>query len=246
MCDDSNSPLIGLLQAAIHSPIERSKLLQQPEILRDIMNNIPARRWLFEQACGSDHPNQATDFIVAMMLSSRLIWRGGKISPHVYSEALSRTWKWFIEHLQDYDPEKASFVTQFNCKLKWMIQDVIQEIADEQKKRFSCKDGEEDNDWIYPPAPPSDRWHETVQEWLELVQNPSHRFIHDRMQCRSYINCQVVLTQILTVLRDSGEFSWDVVAQNYHIKPPALKRFCRTRCFSRFKQVLSEQYFEEF
>ncbi|MBF2076362.1 MAG: hypothetical protein IGS50_21750 [Synechococcales cyanobacterium C42_A2020_086] len=233
--DNDSTPLINLLRAAIHGPpLERSRLLQQPETLRDIMNNVSARRWLFEQACQND-PTQAQparELIVALMQSSKLIWRGGKISPDVYSEALSRTWVWFMENFQTYDPEKASFVTWFNRKLGWMIQDVIR-----PQPITKPLDGD---DGIQPPPPELDRWHETIQEWLELVHNHPHLLRNCRLQRFPHLNCQVVLIQILTVLENTGEFSWETVAQVYNVEPSTLKRFCRIRCFPRFKQLLTE------
>lgn len=243
MCDDLSAPLIGLLQAALNNPLERSRLLQQPEKLREIMNNISARRWLFEQACQPDvptRPYQAKDLIVTMMQSSKLLRHGGRISPNVYSEALSRTWVWFMEHFQTYNPEEASFVTWFNQKLGWMIQDVIRESANEERRRLCSPADAEDREWIYPPAPNSDRWNETIQEWLVLVQDNPHLFANCRLQSSPHVNCQVLLIQILTLLGDSGEFSWKAIAQDYAVEPLALRKFCKRRCFPCFKQLLSE------
>ncbi|MDZ8106246.1 MAG: hypothetical protein RM338_11585 [Nostoc sp. DedQUE12a] len=241
MCNQIiTSPLISLLQAALNNPIERSRLLQQPEKIREIANDIPARQWLFQQACQTDDPNPAKDLIITMMKSSRLIWHGGRISPDVYSEALSRTWVWFLEHLcQRYNPEQASFVTWFNQKLRWMILEVIREIADIQSKELHSPRSEEDNEWIYPPAPERDRWHETIQEWLELVQNNSH-LSACRMQSHPHVNCQVLLIDILKILGDFGEFSWNNLAQKYGVELSALRKFCKTRCFPLFKKLLSE------
>lgn len=216
MCNNfSDFPLIIRLQAALNNPIERSILLQQPEKLREIINDIPTRQWLFEQLSQTDNPNQVKDFIITMMKSSRLIWNGERISPDVYSEALSRTWIWFIEHLcQKYNPERASLITWFNQKLRWIILDIVQEKADEEKRRLNPLAGEEDNEWIYPPAPEPNRWDETIQEWLELVQNHPHLIKDCRMQNYPSVNCQVLLVHILNVLRDSGEFSWMPLPKN--------------------------------
>jgi hypothetical protein len=174
------------------------------------------------------------------MQSSRLIWRSGRISPDVYSEALSRTWKWFAKHLQMYNPERASFVTWFNRKLVWMIQEVIREISEEKRRRLYPPEGEDDMDWIFPPAPDRDHWYETVQEWLELVQNHPQLFRNCRLQNPAHVNCQVLLIRILTVLQDLGEFSWEAIAQDYEVEPLVLRQFCKRRCFPCFKQVLSE------
>ncbi|MCC5613748.1 hypothetical protein LC605_01365 [Nostoc sp. CHAB 5836] len=242
MCNKIIAPsLICLLQAALNNPIERSKLLQQQEQIREIMNDIPAREWLFEQICQTDDPSQAKKLIIDMMWSSKLIWHGGGISPDVYGEARSRTWVWFTENLcSTYKPALASFVTWFNQRLKGMIQDVIRERAKEERRRLNLPADEEDNEWIYPPAPEPDRWHETIQEWLELVRNNPHLLINCRMQSHANVNCQVLLIHILKVLGDSGEFSWNAIAQEYGVEPSALKRFCRTRCFRIFRQLLPE------
>lgn len=248
MCNKfSTLPLIGLLEAALNNPIEKSKLLQQPENIRKIMNNIPARQWLFEQAYQINDLNRAKqtkDFIIAMMKSSRLIWYGG-ISPDVYDEALSRTWVWFVEDFGEYNPDLASFVTWFNQKLKWKIQDVIREIAEKRKLLSRLKKDEEirvstnfpvikEKECIDPPAPEPNHWHETIQKWLELVQG-TPRLRDCRMQNHPHVNCQVLLIYILEVLRNSGEFSWNAIAQNYEVEQSALRRFCKTQCFSGSK-----------
>ncbi|BAY21005.1 hypothetical protein NIES2100_07500 [Calothrix sp. NIES-2100] len=240
MCSDfSDSSVISLLQAALSNSMARSRLLQQQKTLQEIINDLPARQWLFEQLCQADNPNQVKDFIITMMKSSRLIWNGARISPDIYSEALSRTWIWFMENLGKYNPEKASFVTWFNQKLRWTIQDVIREQADEERRRLTPTQ-EEDREWIYPPAPEPDRWYETIQEWRELVQNYPHIFKDCRMQSHPHVNCQVLLMHILNVLQDSGEFSWNAIAQEYAVEATALRRFCRTRCFPRLRQLLSQ------
>ena len=240
MCNDfSDSSVIGLLQAALSNSMTKSRLLQQPKTLQEIINDLPARKWLFEQLCQADNSDRVKDFTIAMMKSSRLIWNGARISPDIYSEALSRTWIWFMENLGKYNPEKASFVTWFNQKLRWTIQDVIREIADEERIRLNPPTNEEDREWIYPPAPDPDRWYETIQEWLELVQSHPHIFKECRIQSHPHVNCQVLLIHILNVLHDSGEFSWNAIAQEYGLEPSVLRRFCRTRCFPRFRQLLS-------
>jgi hypothetical protein len=238
MHDEFNtSPLIRLLEVAFNDPIVKSRLLQQPEKLREIMNDVPARQWLLQQTRQPDDLNQTKNFIVTMMKSSRLIWCGGKVSRDVYSEALSRTWEWFMENLgENYNPEKASFVTWFNRKLKWNVLEVIREIA--KKNDRECElDGER---LVFQPRPDGD-WQKTIQEWLDLVQNHSHSLKNCRMQNHPQINCQVLLMQILAVLYDSEDFSWDAIAQKFAVEPSTLRRFCKTRCFRIFKQLLSEE-----
>jgi len=80
MCDSTH--LIEELENALKQPHERRNLLQYPEKLQAIMRDIPARRWLFEQACQTHDRNRAIKarlFIVEIMQYSGQIWRGGKI-----------------------------------------------------------------------------------------------------------------------------------------------------------------------
>lgn len=239
-----SNEFIRWVQAALNNPIEKSKLLQQPQKLQKIMSDTLARQWLFKQACQTDEPNlaiQSKDFIINMMKSSRLIWcGGGKLAPDIYEEALSRTWEWFNKELcLAYDPEKGSFVTWFNQRLKFRILDVIREQDKEQKRRLHLPTDEEDDERIYPPAPEPERWYDTIQEWLELVQRHSH-LRNCRMQNHPDINCQFLLMQILQMLRDSGELSWHTLAQQYGVDQSTLRRFCKMRCFPIFKQLLSQ------
>ncbi|MBD2196071.1 MULTISPECIES: hypothetical protein [Calothrix] len=236
--DLKESPLIGLLEAALNNSMARSRLLQQQKTLQEIMNDIPARQWLFAQLSQAENPERVKDFIIAMMKSSRLIWNGARISPDVYSEALSRTWVWFMENLGQYQPTTASFVTWFNQKLRWIIHDVIRQKADEERRRLNAVTDAENHQWMEPPAPDPDRWDETIQEWLDLLQNHPQAFKNCRMQSYPQVNCQILLIHILKVLQDSGNFSWNAIAQEYAIEPSALRRFCRTRCFSHLKQLL--------
>ena len=237
-------PLIELLQAALDHPAERGRLLQQAAQLREIMNTIAARRWLFEQwrlveqGRQPQETNRVMGLISAMMKSSGLLWRGGRISPDVYSEALSQTWEWFITGFGAYNPEQASFVTWFNGKLVWKIQDVIRAIAHEEKRRLRPLSNAETDPWMDPPAPDPDRWRETVRDWLELVKQNPHRCASCRMQQYPHVNCEKLLLQILTGLKDSETFSWDQTAQRFGVEAPTLKRFCKTRCFRCFKQLL--------
>lgn len=221
------------------NPTEKSKLLQQPERLREIINDIPARQWLWYQVCQTDNTsraNQSLDFIITMMKCSRLIWRGSVgISPDIYDEALSRTWEWFVNNIhQSYNPEKSSFITWFNQKLRFLMIDILREKAREEQK---IQQLEPDNYNFYPVAPEPDCWRATIQQWLELVENNPRILRQCRMQKHPVVNCQCLLRDILQMLYSSEQFSWEFIAEKYGVEAPQLKRFCQTRCFDSFKQL---------
>ena len=228
---------IGLLQAALDNPDDRRWLLGEREIIRAIMKHTQTRQWLFEQANQSQMPNPTLDLIVDMMRSSRLLWRSGAVAPEIYDEALSRTWVWFLEKFPSYNPEKASFVTWFNNRLGWKIQDVIREKADMYSKEIHSND--DDDEWIYPPAPQLDRYQQTIEEWIDVLQRDP-RCRKCRMQNNPYINCQELLLKILRKLKSNQELSWDVITQEYQVNVTSLRRFCSKRCFRCFQELMSD------
>jgi hypothetical protein len=163
------------------------------------------------------------------------------MSPDIYEEALARTWVWFGENFHNYDPEQASFVTWFNNKLKWVIREVIREQTVEQGRRIQPpkdSEGEAIDLADFLPAPDIDRWEETLQEWIDLVHKDSDKQLRNcRMRDYPQMNCQTLLLQILTALRDLGEVPWDDLAQRMEVDRTALIKFCRSRCSSCFRQL---------
>lgn len=168
------------------------------------------------------------------------------MSPDVYEEALARTWVWFGENFHRYDPEQASFVTWFNNKLKWVIREVIREQTVEQSRRISDRK-DSDSEAIaladFLPAPALDRWEETLEEWIDLVQQDSGKQLRNcRMRDYPQINCQTLLLRVLTAIRDSGKVPWDNLAQEIEVDRTALISFCRSRCSSCFRQLFPNIY----
>lgn len=227
--------------------------------LQAIINNVQARQWLFEQVLryeqrrcsNSDLSNPASDLTVAIMKFSRSIWLGGSISPEIYSEALSRTWEWFIageekkypkqvmstcadsprkkSGLLAYDPLKASFTTWFNNKLKYTILSIT---SSPSPTTLPIDDSS-----TLPVEP--NRWLETVEQWLEFVTN-SRELRNERMHRHPHVNCQNLLIALLTELKNTGEFSWSIPAYGDDVSAESLKRFCKGRCFSCFKRNLPD------
>ncbi len=226
---ESKSTPTDWVWLALTQTRERRRLLQSPSHLRSILNDIPARRLLWEQACLGDG-REACSLVVDMMKCSRAIWRGGLISAQIYDEAIARTWVWFIDQLPSYDPEKASFTTWFNNRLKWMI-------LEESRRALPLPNQTEIYDSFVSPG--SQTWENLLNEWIELVRR-DQQLMKCRMQGNLRLSCQGLLLSILAALQEVGEFSWEAIAQQQEIDPAVLKRFCRRRCFARFKELTSE------
>ncbi|NJM99311.1 MAG: hypothetical protein HC800_21170 [Phormidesmis sp. RL_2_1] len=236
----NHTPLIDLLDSALNSPPARRRLLQQPKIARAILKDISARQWLFAQwralrgpihTLPPDGAIQVLNLIVALMKCSQSLWRGGALLPDIYEEAYAKTWAWFMDQFHTYDPQKASFTTWFNYKLRWMIVEVSRQ---RQMPLLST-----DKRWSEPPAPTPDQWQETVDEWLALVQD-NQQLMTCRMREHPQMNCQALLIEILMVMKEMREFDWAAIARVYDLQPDVLERFCKRRCFTHFKAFMAD------
>ena len=251
MCNSARQ--IALLEEALRHPIKRRELLQQRETLQDILNDIPTRQWLFERLSQVGDRNRAIKarlLLVELMQYSGQIWRGGgSVSSDAYDEALARTWQWFSEHLHTYDPTAASFITWFNHKLRWMIQDVIREIATEGSRRYnppgSSKEETDELPLDYPASEP-DRWKETLEKWLDLVQvDPEKQLSRRRMQKYPHVNCQTLLLCLLKELGNSEQIDWRVIAQALDVDLRAVRRFHREQCSPCFRHLVDKYLLSE-
>lgn len=224
--------LLALSQTSL-----RRWLLQQRSHLNDILKSIPARRLLFERATLSataSERQQALALIVDIMKASRKIWRGGAISPQIYDEAIAHTWDWFCDKISTYDPARASFVTWFNHRLKWQILDESR-LPLPEPPEAALSDIEMPNPYA---------WENLLDEWISLVAK-DQQLMRCRMQQHLRLSCQNLLLSILQALQETGEFSWEAIAKHPilerelepNIEPEVIKRFCRRRCFARFKEL---------
>ncbi|MEM9945595.1 MAG: hypothetical protein AAF810_05975, partial [Cyanobacteria bacterium P01_D01_bin.36] len=74
-----DSALVDDVWLALTQAMARRRLLQRRPYLRDILNDVPARRLLWQQACAPEG-RAATALIVDVMKCSGLIWRGGLVA----------------------------------------------------------------------------------------------------------------------------------------------------------------------
>jgi len=250
MCNSDRQ--IALLEEALRYPIKRRELLQQRETLQEILKDIPARQWLFDRVFQVGDRNQAIKarlFIVELLQYSGQIWRGGgSVSSDAYDEALARTWQWFSENLHTYDPTAASLLTWFNNKVRWMIQDVIREIATEESRRYYPPGSSEEGDeppFDYPASEP-DRWKETLEKWLDLVQaDPEKQLSRRRMQKYPHVNCQTLLLCILEELRNFEQIDWRVIAKALEVELRAVRRFYKEQCSLCFRDLVDKYLLSE-
>lgn len=202
--DNQDDSLRHLLEQALLLPRKRHDLLQQQKTVRQILNSVPIRRWLYESACQTSNRNRSIkvrSLIVEIMQYSGNLWREPTVSADDYEEALARTWAWFGENFCTYDPERASFMTWFNNKLSWMIQTVIRERTIEQARRYQ-----------FPITPDGEK-----SPSIENIPAPSNLVIES----------QLFLEQVLELVqRDPGSQLGNCRMQSHPVSP-AKQSFCR-------------------
>ncbi|MBD1856720.1 MULTISPECIES: hypothetical protein [Leptolyngbya] len=224
----SNDLLQPLLEQALLSSVKQYELLQRLDLLGDILNSIPARRWLFERTQTSDlhQALKARQLIINIMQKSGKIWRSEAV-PEVYDEAIARTWEWFSNKFQTYDPEKASFVTWFNQKLNYAIRDVARE---QQNQPLPLLDS------IPDPQPPPDAliFYEQILDLLK--SDPGNTLRNCRMQNHQHVTCQQAILAILQSQSTSAEIPWQALANQFGVERNQLRDFCNHTAFPHFRR----------
>ena len=232
------------LNQILLSPLQRQKVLRENHKLREIINSISLRESLLNYVRQQNDPQEANEiigFIIQIIEKSGLMWSGGKmISSDIYEEALSRNKEWFLRNFaQKYNPKLSSISTWFNKYLKWKILDVVREIT-KQQEREDNDDAQIDN----IPSPDQFSFNETIEEWRELVKD-SPNLCNCRMQNYHHVDCKLLLIDILDILHDNNHYAdqrnpylWEILAKKYKVPSLSLKRFCKSRCFRGFKDLI--------
>ncbi|NJR58186.1 MAG: hypothetical protein HC769_04560 [Cyanobacteria bacterium CRU_2_1] len=221
--------------------MKRREILNHREQLREILNCVPARCWLQEQACQKLDRNRSAKtrlFIVEIMQYSGDIWRGGNPPPDPddYGEALSRTWEWFNARLcscdseKAYNPQLSSFTTWFNMKLRYKLIEVIKEKPDHEGSAPLEKLASSSFDNLT-----------LIEELLSLVQRDAGgKLRKSHMQNYPHITCQKLMILILQSLDSLPQIPWDHLAQKFEVDKDSLKKFHQGTCRPHFKQFLND------
>jgi hypothetical protein len=238
--DSSDDLDVSWLESLLGSSMQRGSLLGDRDRVRQILNSISTRRWLKEQVCqGTDRRRAALvrQFVVELMQSSGMIWRGGNPPPDpaVYQEALAQTWEWFWQNFcLRYDPNSGSFTTWFNSKLKFVIIDVLKQVGinlsldNELIERVVG--GEHDDLTLI-----------LINDLLSLVQSDTEgRLRRCRMQNYQYITCQRLMTLILESLRHLPQIPWNQLAQDLSVNKDKLLQFYRSTCRPCFRKLIKD------
>lgn len=233
---------------------QQSQKYPGKEPLCRILNDKALRRRLFErviQAKPKERAKLKNDFIWVMQQSE--IWKDPKDDEEVYQEASQRTWKWFSQVFDQYDPEESNPVTWFEKHLKYRILDVYKEDKRERELREKQK-GEAET---YP----SERQNllpeeyaramellEKIHAWIEKNKKELQR-IH--VSEHSEANCyELILKRLLIWDEQTQQFldgkTWEQIIQELDVLAGEdqrqllrkVQRCYRERCLCRLRDFL--------
>ncbi|NEP57064.1 MAG: sigma-70 family RNA polymerase sigma factor [Symploca sp. SIO2G7] len=169
--------------------------------------------------------------IVGKMQQSKQIWRGWGVVEELYEEALQQTWLWFSKNFCNYDLERGKVMTWFNKYLKFRIQDLCVEAAEEKNKHNTTQLYNDDEvsdplENIADPAGNSDPLGilKETRKWLEQ-QKSELRCIHvrDRTDINAY---NLILYRLPT-----ADKTWEELAKQFGVSTSTLSSFYQRKCF---------------
>jgi hypothetical protein len=235
---------------------------EQIILIRKILNSETLRTALFHLAIDQVPGEKVSirrnyrNHIVWLMQESKRIWKEGKLvyGEEIYSEAEARTWAWFSQNLEKYRPDRASFVTWFNMKLKFVTKDVAREIA-KGPKQFEFEANSE-QDYL-----------ELIEKIPDPYQDPEFSILFRQLidQIRLWLakekalicqrcvprhpeaNCHAILEKYLprnnpdTQVVESG-LTFTELAHELKIEEPILRRCYREKCLPMLKTYLEKEY----
>lgn len=195
-------------------------------------------RRLITQACS--HPRDSTERRITLTKVVRAIIKSGKLwkdnDPN-YGDVLQKTWLYFCENIDQYDPERGSVITWLNAYLKYRLQDIRRERNQELKTKIQHSGGQNQDlnrtidDLInnLPAAPDIPPILEEIQQWVQTDLNGELRRIH--IQGHPEITCQVLILRRLPPQK-----TWQILAQEFGVAASTLNSFYRRQCMPRLRK----------
>lgn len=250
MCDEHEQHnLQDLLNQALSSAGG-----EQKTVIRQIFNSTALRTELFQLALAQVTGQKVStrrnyrNHIFWLMEKSGNIWQGLSYDREIYFEALSQTQEWFSKNLERYQPERASFTTWFNMKLKYVIKDVSQAIGKNRGElddsEFGIFDTEEDKTQNPDAAAYFNQFIEQIHLWMNREKKAlCQRCVPQHPE----INCYVILEKRLPIKNPDTqlwepELSFSDLAKIFQVDEPVLRRCYREKCLPMLKRYLTEEY----
>jgi hypothetical protein len=187
---------------------------------------------------GSLNRQRSLTQLIRQMQQSGKIWRDYRLTVEQQQEALQRTFVWFCQNLDRYDPTQSSLMGWFNFRLKYRIKDVLQESYQDQRRHLNLTDDETFNLIETIPAATTDEPLEILAETLAWLQRERPQLeqitIRDRPDIDAY-------TLLLLRLPTPNQISWKDLSAQWNVAIPTLSSFYRRQCLSLLRQYGTQQ-----
>ncbi|WP_413166853.1 sigma-70 family RNA polymerase sigma factor [Capilliphycus salinus ALCB114379] len=209
------------------------------------MDNIHTQlRQLVAEAC--TYPPESVERRQRLNQIIRKIMRSGKLwreSSDYYNDALQETWEYCCEHLEEYDPERASVITWLDNHLKKRLRTWRDRKYRQLNRQISPSHTEPDfTDPIERIAaepdiqPALEIWEETT-EW---VNNDPERVLSKTC----FRNCPHINCQVLFLKRFPSETPWNDIASDFDLTPAETKdlpKFYNRKCLPLLREFGTSQ-----
>ena len=172
---------------------------------------------------------------------SKRLWR---TTDDYYTDALQDMWEYCFQHVEDYDPDRASVITWLNANLKRFLQRYRDRRNRNHTRHLSSiqtKDGDTLNPIDRIPANPDvslalEMWEKTL-DWIRA--DPEGILQQTYFRKQSEINAQVLMLKRL-----SDNVPWKAIATEFNLSPAEAKdlpKFYNRRCLPWLKAFGKEQ-----
>ncbi len=188
--------------------------------------------------------------IVRVVNEPGRLWRGTQEDRHYYEDAITNTWIYVCQNLDNYDPNRgASFITWFNSHLKWRLYDlkkdrkwenltrpIFRKDINGKKIPTSLEDISSEDGMIETGSPKIPTLGERIRGW---VQTDSDRVLRNTIfRKRHEINAQVL------ILRRLEDISWATITAEFRLNKAETKdlpKFFSRRCIPLIRKNFGEE-----
>ncbi len=213
------------------------------------MDNIHDQlRQLVAEACS--YPSESVERRQKLNQIIRRVMRSGKLwreSTDYYNDALQETWEYFCQHLEEYDPQRASVITWLDNYLKRRLRSLRERQYRQQNRKLTPFVSDQD------PTDPLDQVsaRPDIQPVLDIWDKTSEWVVCDpdevlRETC--FRNCPDINCQVLFLKRFPSETPWKSIAAEFDLTTTEAKdlpKFYNRKCLPLLRKFgISQGYID--
>ena len=228
-----------------HSPSTVHSTQTVPNVMSEISALDAQLKDLVAQACSCAAKSAKRQMVLQqlhyLVTNSNRLWRA---SEAYYTDALQDMWEYCLQHLEDYDPDRAGVITWLDVNLRRFLQryrDRHQRNLKRHQSSVQTQDGETLNPIDRVPARPDvspalEMFNRTL-DWLHA--DPEGVLQKTCFRKRADINAQVLIAK-----RFPDKIPWKAIATEFNLSPAEatdLPKFYNRRCLPLLRAFGKDQ-----